>query len=91
MIDYWNLLKKWLTQGGHYSILIKSVVSSAYNEGQAAVAQLVERRLGKAEVTGPTPVSSSNINSSSDELEFFLKVFVSERVLTGLAVLISEP
>ena len=58
MIDYWNLLKKWLTQGGHYSILIKSVVSSAYNEGQAAVAQLVERRLGKAEVTSSNLVSS---------------------------------
>lgn len=55
------------------------------------MAQLVERRLGKAEVTGPTPVSSSNINSSSDELEFFLRSFVSERVLTGFAVLISEP
>ncbi len=37
------------------------------------MAQLVERRLGKAEVTGPTPVSSSNINSSSDELEFFFE------------------
>lgn len=58
MIDYWNLLKKWLTQGGHYSILIKSVVSSAYNEGQAAVAQLVERRLGKAEVGGSNPLGS---------------------------------
>ena len=58
MVLYWNLLKKWLTQGGHYSILIKSVVSSAYNEGQAAVAQLVERRLGKAEVTSSNLVSS---------------------------------
>ncbi len=28
-------------------------------DGDAAVAQSVERRLGKAEVTGPIPVSSS--------------------------------
>ena len=35
-------------------------------EVPAAVAQLVERVLGKDEVTGPTPVSSSEIDISSE-------------------------
>lgn len=31
---------------------------------QAAIAQVVERRIGNAEVTGPTPVSSFSLERS---------------------------
>lgn len=42
---------------------------------QAAIAQAVERRIGNAEVTGPTPVSSFHISVWSANLEIRFALF----------------
>ena len=43
-------------------IIYNSVVRQPIKQENAAVAQSVERRIGSAEVTGPIPVSSSQMN-----------------------------
>lgn len=55
-----------------YSILSKSV-----KYRQAAIAQLVERRIGNAEVTGPIPVSSFKIKDSFGDIRasFFVSLY----------------
>ena len=48
-----------MTRKRHFvTIIFVSCIQKTLFGRQAAVAQSVERRLGKAEVTGPTPVSS---------------------------------
>ena len=42
-----------------------------FTRRSAAIAQLVERRIGNAEVTGPTPVSSLAQNPEYRILSFF--------------------
>ena len=54
----------------------------------AAMAQLVERVLGKDEVTGSTPVSSSNIPVHENERDFYFSllhysILPRSKLLTG--------
>ncbi len=58
--------KKFLT-----TVLSICIISNAVNNAVAAMAQLVERILGKDEVTGSTPVSSSKKKKPLSRLFLF--------------------
>ena len=60
-----------LTGNYQYAIINKSLGQQQKPKRCADVAQMVVRRIGSAEVTGPIPVISSQ-NRSSKELRFFV-------------------
>ena len=74
-----------LTTPDPYAILTFVDSAESWKQRNAAVAQSVERRLGKAEVTGPIPVSSSHEKSEKpDDYRFFGFFFLLKRGTGGV-------